>query len=289
VPVANLGYSDPAAYGGAGQGPYGQPAYGGPGPYGQSAYGDQGTYGQPAYGGQGPYGQPAYGDQNPYGQPGPSPQGADGASAYTPPAQPAGVDATPYRTYPDPSLVPRGVEPANPYGATYALAPDPYGPVNPYNAPAAPYPIGPYTPLFGAPPRPSVGLLQAVKLMFKNGFNFSGRASRSEFWLAWLAWIIFIIGWFVAIAFAAAAEGPFGDGTAPGRAVVVGMLVMLAAAVPFIALQVRRLHDANLSGAFWFLNLIPLGGAIATLFLMGQASKPEAGHFDDPTRLPKTE
>ena len=35
-----------------------------------------------------------------------------------------------------------------------------------------------------------INMIEAVKLFFKNYFNFTGRASRSEFWWFYLAYLI---------------------------------------------------------------------------------------------------
>ena len=47
--------------------------------------------------------------------------------------------------------------------------------------------LAPYTAVYDTNPRPSVSMVQAVKLWLKNWKNFSGRASRSEYWWVYLA------------------------------------------------------------------------------------------------------
>lgn len=89
-----------------------------------------------------------------------------------------------------------------------------------------------------------MGFLGAIKSGFGNYANFNGRACRSEFW--W--WFLFaiIIGCL-------------------GLIPILGWLISLAMLLPNLSMQVRRLHDTNHSGWYWFLNLIPLIGSIILL------------------------
>ena len=78
--------------------------------------------------------------------------------------------------------------------------------------------------------------------------QFSGRASRSEYW--WFALASFLVVMAAGIIDVAA-------GTA-----VVTLLAYLFLIVPGIAVSVRRLHDVNRSGTYLLLNLVPLIGSI---------------------------
>jgi uncharacterized membrane protein YhaH (DUF805 family) len=60
----------------------------------------------------------------------------------------------------------------------------------------------------------------------------------------------------------------------------IGTLFFLAILVPSIAVTVRRLHDANLSGAFYFLGFVPSVGGIILLVLALLESRPEGARFD---------
>lgn len=60
-------------------------------------------------------------------------------------------------------------------------------------------------------------------------------------------------------------------------------VIGLALIIPTLALIVRRLHDANLSGLFALLLLIPFFGGIAVFIMMFLPSKPEGSRFDRPT------
>jgi uncharacterized membrane protein YhaH (DUF805 family) len=61
-------------------------------------------------------------------------------------------------------------------------------------------------------------------------------------------------------------------------------IIGLALIIPTLALIVRRLHDANISGLFALLLLIPFLGAIAVFVMMFLPSNPEGARFDRPER-----
>lgn len=81
----------------------------------------------------------------------------------------------------------------------------------------------------------------AIRAYFSNYFNFSGRASRSEFWWAML---------FV---------------TLISLIPIVNIIWSLATIIPSLSLTVRRLHDINRSGWHVLLGLLPPIGVIALL------------------------
>lgn len=88
----------------------------------------------------------------------------------------------------------------------------------------------------------SVSFGEAIKLFFVNYVNFSGRASKSEYWWAFLFNIIIS----TVLAFI-----PF-----------VGEVLVLGLLIPGISVGVRRLHDVGRNGTYLFMGLIPIAGAI---------------------------
>ena len=109
---------------------------------------------------------------------------------------------------------------------------------------------------------------------FSNYSDFSGRASRSEYWLFQLlnmlvigfALILILIGGGSAYGQPGGAGGMFFFGAA------VLALWVLVATIPAIAVAVRRFHDHNISG-WWYLGLLVLGfipylGLLANLGLL---------------------
>ncbi|AWH84605.1 DUF805 domain-containing protein [Flavobacterium album] len=95
-----------------------------------------------------------------------------------------------------------------------------------------------------------------LKVVRDNYANFSGRARRSEYWYFILFNLIFLIALYV-------------------LAMLIGTIGMalygiyaLATFVPGLAVAVRRLHDINKSGWYYFVVLIPIVGGIWLLVLL---------------------
>lgn len=130
-------------------------------------------------------------------------------------------------------------------------------------------------PLYGANP------FQALSRFFRKFLVFSGRASRSEFW--WTV-AVFALGYIAAftlvVIFSPHSDAAAGDTYAGivGLVWVVSTLVLL---LPWIALTVRRLHDADMSGGLYFLNLVPYVGSTVVLIMCIMPSKPNGARFDD--------
>jgi uncharacterized membrane protein YhaH (DUF805 family) len=60
---------------------------------------------------------------------------------------------------------------------------------------------------------------------------------------------------------------------------VLGSIYGLVVLIPGIAVSVRRLHDADRSGWWLLIGLIPLIGAIVLLVFMAQDSQPGANQY----------
>ncbi len=95
--------------------------------------------------------------------------------------------------------------------------------------------------------------MTAIKTCFSNYFNFSGRARRSEFW--WFYLFVFVTGLI-----------PF-----------VGIVITLAALIPYIAVSARRLHDTDRSGWWQLGPLVPLliGGTVLAMAFVNNANQPD--------------
>ena len=116
----------------------------------------------------------------------------------------------------------------------------------------------------------------AIKSGFSNYANFSGRASRSEYWYWFL--FTFIVGFALGMI-----EGVLGlylvapEMTEYGEMGGVGLLspiANLALFIPSLAMIWRRLHDLDKSGAWWFIWLTCVG---AIVLLVWAATKGTAG------------
>ena len=101
------------------------------------------------------------------------------------------------------------------------------------------------------PPR---GFTNSVAICFRKYLVFRGRAPRAEFW-----WFVL----FSAIVSGLASGVSYGvSGEANGAIPGIVDLVMI---LPGIAVQVRRLHDIDRSGWWYWLALIPIVGWIILL------------------------
>ena len=223
----------------------------------------QPTYGQPQQPQQ-PYGQPQYAQQQPQ-----SPYGApqQGAPQYGAPQYGA-----PQQAYYPPAV---GIP----------------GPGEPFNG--ATHPDDLTRPLYGATPT------QAVRRFFKNYANFSGRASRSEYWWVTLFFaVISIVPLFLYIfgvvtlgvsassydsysGFSSGAQAGTGIGTVMLIiAAIIFLVIGLGTIVPSLAISWRRLHDANFAGPLYFLTFIPYVGGLVVLVFMIISSNPAGRRFD---------
>ena len=86
-------------------------------------------------------------------------------------------------------------------------------------------------------------------VVLKNYVNFSGRASRAEFWWFFLA--NFIISFILSFI-----DNAIGTGR------MISSLYSLAVLLPSLGLEVRRLHDIGKSGWNLLWGLIPFVGVI---------------------------
>lgn len=237
---------DPYAQGG------GDPSHGGYGQSGQSDYGQQGGYGeQGGYGQQGGYspGQSDFGQQGGYSEQSAYPQqgGYEQQGGYQQGAYDQGQAGYPVQQgYGAPGY-------AGGYGGGYDAA---------------------------HPPRPPVGIVQAIKQFFMNYANFYGRANRGEYW--WVALALFVVNLLISIP--GTALGTSDGTTITMNPIFTGLqsIVNLVTLVPSIAIAVRRLHDTGRSGWWNLIVLVPFVGWIILLVLLAGGSKPEGVRFDNP-------
>lgn len=113
------------------------------------------------------------------------------------------------------------------------------------------------------------------KVLAQNYCNFSGRASRSEYW--WYVLFTVILSFAIGFIF-----GIFG---AVKASQWVGSLVNLALLLPGLGVCVRRLHDIGKSGWWLLIGLIPVVGWIILIvwYCQPSASANEYGPVPDMT------
>ena len=125
---------------------------------------------------------------------------------------------------------------------------------------------GPTAYLQGAP----VGFGEAVRGAFGHILTFRGRASRSAFW--WFA-VLQIIAYLVI-------------GFITNRSSVVGTILDIVVGIPLwlagLSLTVRRLHDANHTGWWWWIGLVPIVGWIVLLVFYLVPGTPGPNRYNFP-------
>jgi uncharacterized membrane protein YhaH (DUF805 family) len=163
-----------------------------------------------------------------------------------------------------------------------AYQPQPYQPQAGESATSGTAPLR--APWYGAP------LTAAVSRFFRKFFDYSGRASRSEYWWFALAQGVVTIVLILATSLVAsigstvdASGQPVSD---PPLAIFIPLVILnfvlwLTLLVGTLSLTARRLHDVNLSGFFQFLYLVPFG-SLAVFVMTLLPSKPEGARFDRP-------
>lgn len=103
----------------------------------------------------------------------------------------------------------------------------------------------------------------SIKTCFSKYVTFSGRAQRSEFW--W--WVLFIMITNVILTivdstlFGTVTTGP-GSFEASTEMPVLSGIFGLVTLLPSISVAVRRLHDTDRSGWWYWIALVPLVGFI---------------------------
>ncbi|ROP72288.1 DUF805 domain-containing protein [Curtobacterium sp. PhB115] len=125
-------------------------------------------------------------------------------------------------------------------------------------------------PFYGAP------FPEAVRRFWRKYTVFTGRASRAEFWWWWLTSLaIGLVLQLVPQVFtpdSALFENPVGS--------YLFMLWVLATLIGSLALGARRLHDANLSGFWQFLHVLPGIGSLALFVVFLLPTNPKGVRFD---------
>lgn len=116
-----------------------------------------------------------------------------------------------------------------------------------------------------------MNMLQAIRRYYAGYAQFSGRASRADFWLAALyVWLLQAVVHFVSTVLDVFLLGS-PDLSLRDAAV---LLVGITHALPSLALLARRLHDAGFSRAWLFLGLVPFVGPLTLLVFALQPSTP---------------
>ncbi|HEX2526997.1 MAG TPA: DUF805 domain-containing protein [Geminicoccus sp.] len=108
-----------------------------------------------------------------------------------------------------------------------------------------------------------MSFVEAVSACFSKYATFRGRASRSEFWYFSLFIVLVMIG----ATILDAALFPHGRSLFPS---ILGLVILL----PSIAVLVRRLHDTDRSGWWYWISFVPLIGTIVLFVFAVQRGTP---------------
>ena len=115
-------------------------------------------------------------------------------------------------------------------------------------------------------------MIQAYKNFFRGYADFTGRATRSDFWWVWLMNSILFLPLYI-FWFQMALNDTEETDPILGVAIIsVYMILAIVLFTPSLAVKVRRLRDAGFHWAFIFLHFVPMGG-LALLVLLATPTK----------------
>lgn len=142
--------------------------------------------------------------------------------------------------------------------------------------------------------------MQMMFRPFAHYVDFTGRSTRTEFWLFTL---LNFIGWIVGFALmfgglmALDVSGRGGGSTVPGAGLWLGLLFLflwwLGNLLPYAAVSVRRLHDQDLPGAWyigfvisWFIPIVSFLAMVAFIIIMALPPTPGPNKYGPNPRHP---
>lgn len=125
---------------------------------------------------------------------------------------------------------------------------------------------------------------KAVKSGFQHYVSWKGRASRSEYW--WWALFVFLVTLPLNILYQVTVQSVMLLGMTDITAVFnwsfwLLVIVGLALFLPWLSILIRRLHDTDRSGGWFWIQLIPTVGAIVILVFTLLPSTPGPNRFDN--------
>lgn len=173
------------------------------------------------------------------------------------------------------------------FGAPAQGMPRPAAPAGAYGAPAYGAPAGA---AYAAPGgglggtyMQSPGFVDAIKICFSKYVTWAGRATRSEFWFFYLFYlIVLVIASTIDVMFLGGTVGS--DPTADGLNFNVNFTILTSIAslvlfLPMLSATVRRLHDTDRSGWWYWIILVPFVGVILLLVWFCSRSTPGPNRF----------
>jgi uncharacterized membrane protein YhaH (DUF805 family) len=121
---------------------------------------------------------------------------------------------------------------------------------------------------------------EAIKSGFQNYVVWKGRATRSEYWWWFLFTQIIILPF--SIIYQISIQGAIASGSFDifNGAYFLLLIVALALFLPSLSVLIRRLHDTDRSGGWYWILLVPIVGSIVILVFMLLESTPGPNRFD---------
>ena len=139
------------------------------------------------------------------------------------------------------------------------------------------------TPQMTGRPAQMMDFMDAVKNVIMNNYaNFSGRASRSEFW--WWTLFYFLVS--IPVSFI---DLIIGIELIPGYG-PFGTILIIGLFLPNFGVIFRRLHDTGRSGWWYWIILVPCVGFIVLIVFLAQDGEPHPNAYGEvPTNILPTD
>jgi uncharacterized membrane protein YhaH (DUF805 family) len=127
--------------------------------------------------------------------------------------------------------------------------------------------------------------MEQMIMPIRRYFDFSGRSSRSEYWMFVLFQFLLIMAFIiVGVMFAGLGASPEGGPSTALTAIIVllGLLYFGLFLIPSISVVVRRFHDQDMSGWFYLLAFVPFGSIVMIVFMCRKGTDGPNRFGDDP-------
>ena len=129
-----------------------------------------------------------------------------------------------------------------------------------------------------------MSFIESVTTCFQKFVTISGRASRAEYWWYMLFYVLCEIPIFALLAvYIAVKANSSADGGFPIIPVVMVTLlicvILFILGIPLLTATIRRLHDTDRDGMWFFIQFIPYIGSIILLVFMCLPSTPGENRF----------
>lgn len=123
----------------------------------------------------------------------------------------------------------------------------------------------------------------AIRSGISNYANFSGRASRSEYWFFQLFFLLCMIGFMIFTSVISASNFTAGI---LGFVAIIGYVGFV---IPLVSVGVRRLHDRNMAGWWYLIVIAPMGQFILLIIFVLKGNEGPNDYGPDPLNGPDFE